>query len=148
MVDLEKQAYFYALDCTGMPTDELKAYRLRLQREYRCPTHATKDGRIIPVELMKDIHLHNTLNAYIRKVQSLYADSCPDEVTAVDASLMYAEALTCRAGARIITSALARRGYEPTEADLKKLRGMEQTLRAFGSLDHLRDRLDTREEWE
>lgn len=133
------QELFYRLDTRPYSKERLTRYRKALKQHFDCPSWTTKDGRIIPMDLMRDSHLENAFWYQIRAVRELYGKSCNVPLMSEAFLHYYLDALKVKDSLRFVTSAQARHGFEPTERELNALRGMELTLKHWmptsGDLD-------------
>lgn len=125
---MDWQTLFYALDTRPYGRERVKRYRNQLARHFHCGVWGTKDGRAIPVKFMRDSHLQNAVHHSIRAVWKLYGDSCQYSTRDERCLKLYAEATHIQQSILMLTSEQGRRGYEPTDHDLKALGGMERTL--------------------
>lgn len=68
------QRVFYALNTSNYDKNRLKAYKQKVYNRFG-RLWSTKDGRIIPIQFMRDSHLLNALQAKVRQLLTFFQEN-------------------------------------------------------------------------
>lgn len=73
---MDYQKIFYALEISTADTRR-ERFHAHLKKHFKCPVWITKDNHYIPMDLMRESHLRNSLNMVTRNITTLHATATP-----------------------------------------------------------------------